>query len=158
MSNPFKRLNYWFQTLIYSLVFTVVLLLVFKIASPFHRVYDFSSQKRFSFSEETVAVIKQVGKRPIKIVGFLKESDPDIREIEAFTSSLQNMLPQIKFYQFDLEEDPDMAEEYQVHETGTLLLQLEGRRNLILSLNDQGIRRGFEGVLMKKQPKVLSMN
>jgi hypothetical protein len=154
MKNPFKRLNYWFQTLIYSLVFTAVLLLVFKIASPFHRVYDLSSLKRFSFTEETVTVVKQVGKRPVQIIGFFNENDPDIREIESFTSSLQNTLPQLKFSQYDLEKDPDKAKEYQVHETGTLLVELEGRRSLILSLNDEGMRRGFEGVLTEKQPLI----
>jgi len=155
MRNPFLRMNYWLQTLIYSVLFLLLLGLIFLILSPFHRVYDLSSEKRFSFHTKTRALLKPFQTEPVDLIGFFKKDDPAVPEIESLLPSLRRSLFRLQFTRYDLEQDPDEAKKYGIHEQGILLVEAKGRRAVISELNEEGFRSAFERLSSKDLPSVL---
>ncbi len=155
MKDPLRRFSYWFQTLIYSALVLFLLSLIFLIASPFQRVYDLSSEKRFSLNSRTQGVLRQFQTEQVDLVGFFKKNDPVLLEIESLLPSLKKSLFRLTFTHYDLERDPDQARKYGIHEQGVLLAEAKGRRCIIPRLDEEGFRRAFEKLADKDPPRIL---
>lgn len=155
MKNPFRRFSYWLQTLVYSALMFFLLSLVFLIASPFQRVYDLSSEKRFSLDPLTREVLRQFQTEKVDLIGFFKKDAPALPEIESLLPSLKKSLFRLTFTHYDLEQDPDQARKYGIHEQGVLLVEAKGRRSIIPRLDAEGFRRAFEKLSDKSPPRIL---
>ncbi len=155
MRNPFKRLNYWFQTALYSALFLAVLIFVFVLAAPFNQIFDFSPEKKFSFSDKTQAIFEEVRNEKIELIGFFQNDDPVIHDAESLFSSFKRYLPKLTFSHYDPEKDPDQARAYGIHEYGVILIKMGARQTVVMAIDEEGVRQALERLTTKKRPVIL---
>jgi len=144
MKNPLGRFNYWVQSFVYSVLVVAILGLGFALSTPYTRVFDFSPHQRYSLQPETKEIFQKIGKRKVRMIGFFREGDPVVQEIESMLVSFRQYLPGLKFNQYDLAKHPDEAKRYGVHEQSVLLIEMEGKVYQLRELHETPLREALQ--------------
>jgi len=150
-----RSTRYGLNAVLYSIVFILILCAVNYISSLHHTRLDLTTEKIYSLSTESQAVLKNL-KQPLKLYGFFQGgANPQARELFA---TYAYSSPHVTFEMVDPDQHPELAERYKVSVMGTTHLQYgddkSGNGTNITELSEEALTNAILRV-SKRTTKVI---
>ncbi len=124
---------------LYTVVVIAVLVLVNWLANRYNRSYDTTSNQRFTLSQETDKVVKNLPS-DAKITYFDKSSG--FESARGMLDRYKNLSPKIHIEYIDAYKQPTMARAYNAR-AGSAFVEVGSRREEARSLTEEGITGAF---------------
>lgn len=114
-----RSTRYGANTLLYTLLFVGVLIMVNFLNARYHHRWDLTEAKVYSLSSQSVKVLGQL-KQELIIYGFFERGEnPKVTDL---LKSYTYNSPKIKFYAIDPDRHPEMAKQFKIQQINTLHL------------------------------------
>ncbi len=124
---------------LYTIVVIAVLVLVNWLANHYNKSYDTTANKRFTLSQETDKVVKNL-KSDAKIIYFDKSSG--FESARGLLDRYRNLSPKIKVEYIDWLKQPTIVRSYGVRQ-GSALVEVGSRREEARTLTEEGVTGAF---------------
>jgi len=121
------------------------------LASRHNKRWDLTAARQFTLSDQTRKILQGL-ERPVSIKVFAQADD-----FERFRDRLdeyQYVSNQVSIEYIDAVKQPSRANQYQVQQLGTVVLEYDGRTERVTSDGEQDLTNGLIKVLQGKQHKV----
>lgn len=157
MSRSKKILQHLVQVALYL---TLALMLGF-LAQKYARQWDLTQNTRHSLSQASIDILRQMH-GPLTITAFAPRQDPNLgemREIIAhYFAPYQRIKKDISLQFVDPSEDPKLAQAEHIRANGEMLVEFSGRKEHLLSLNEESVGNLFIRLSRQKQRLVLALS
>lgn len=135
-----RQARFGATAILYSIVVIAVLVLVNWLANRYNKTYDTTSNKRFTLSQETEKIAKNL-KNEATITYIDKASNFD--SAKGILNRYKNLSPKIRIQYLDVLKEPTVVRSYGVRYAGTAFVELNGRKEEAKSLTEEGITGAF---------------
>jgi ABC-type uncharacterized transport system involved in gliding motility auxiliary subunit len=135
-----KQAKYGATATLYTLVVLVILVLINWLGYRYNKSIDTTSNKRFTLSQETQKVIKNL-KTNATIYYFDKASN--FEQAKGILDRYKNLSPKIKIEYIDYQKEPTLARAFGLRYPGTAYVEVGPRREEAKTLDEQGITGAF---------------
>lgn len=137
-----RQARYGATATLYSIVVIAILIIINWLAEMprFNKSFDTTSNKRFTLSQETQRVVKNL-KTDATISYFDRSTNFD--QGKGILDRYKNLSPKIHIQYVDVEKQPMLARSYGVRFPGTAYVEIGQRREEAKSLNEEGITGAF---------------
>ncbi len=125
---------------LYTIVVIAALVLVNWLGNRYNKTYDTTSNKRFTLSQETAKVIKNL-KQPVTITYIDKASG--FSQAKGMLDRYANLSPKVHIQYVDYLKQPTLARSYGVRYAGTAFVELGSRREEAKAVTEEGITGAF---------------
>ncbi len=125
---------------LYTVVVIAVLVLVNWLANRYNKTYDTTSNKRFTLSQETEKLVKNL-KGDATITYIDKASA--FEQARGMLDRYRNLSPKIHLQYVDFQKQPTVARAYGLRFPGTAYVELGQRREEAKALTEEGITGAF---------------
>lgn len=125
---------------LYVLVVIAILVLVNWLANRYNKTYDTTSNKRYTLSQETVNVVKNL-KQDATIAYIDRASGFD--SARGILDRYRNLSPKIKIRYIDVQKEPTVARAFAPRYAGTAFVEIGQRREEAKALTEEGITGAF---------------
>lgn len=125
---------------LYVLVVVAILVLVNWLANRYNKTYDTTSNKRFTLSDETVKLVKNL-KTDATITYIDRASGFD--GARGMLDRYRNLSSKIKIQYIDVQKQPTVARAYAPRYAGTAFVEVGQRREEAKALTEEGITGAF---------------
>jgi ABC-type uncharacterized transport system involved in gliding motility auxiliary subunit len=129
---------YGSNTMISSVVFFAILVLVVVIAERHPWRVDLTESGSFTLSEQTRNILKSLDK-PIQIKGFFATASPEETKAKDLLDTYRYFSKQVSYELIDPDRNPEAARQYEVKAYGTLVLEGYGKKQSIQSGDEDAI-------------------
>jgi len=124
----------------YTIVVIAVLVLVNWLANRYNKTYDTTSNKRFTLSQETEKLVKNLkGDATITYIDQASRFD----QARGILDRYRNLSPKIHIQYIDFQKQPILARSYGLRSPGTAYVEVGQRREESKSLTEEGITGAF---------------
>jgi ABC-type uncharacterized transport system involved in gliding motility auxiliary subunit len=121
-----RATRYGLNVMLSMLLLLALLVLVELISSRNNRRFDFSEGKRYTLSDQTIKVVKNLT-TDVKAVAFYRPPSPnafeDRRGAEELLRRYADLSPKFRYEFVDPDRDPGRAQRYKVSQYGTVVLE-----------------------------------
>jgi hypothetical protein len=140
-----------------SLVFLILIAVNF-VAVRKYKTFDFSMAKINTLSEQSVQLVKDL-QDDLSVFYFYKNGtqgvDENRRAFIDLMKKYQDQTDKIKLQFVELNEHPDLAEKYNIHQgTQVVVLDYQGRQSRIEKIEEQELTSGIVKVTRKTDKRV----
>ncbi len=125
---------------VYTIVIIAILVLVNWLANRYNKTYDTTSNKRYTLSQETVKLVKNL-KSDATITYIDKTSG--FESARGMLDRYKNLSPKIKVQYIDYQKQPTVAKAYGLRFPGTAFVELGQRREEAKAITEEGITGAF---------------
>jgi len=125
---------------LYTIVVLAVLVMVNWLGQRYNKTYDTTSNKRFTLSQETEKVVKDL-KQDANIYYFDKASGFD--QAKGTLDRYKNLSAKVHVQYIDYQKQPTLAKSFGLRFPGTAYVEIGPRREEAKSLNEEGITGAF---------------
>jgi len=130
--------------LLYSLVVIGILVAVNYISRDHSSSWDLTLNQIHSLSPESVKVVREL-KSPLHLIYF--DHAEGFGHAREFLSKYQRQSNQVDVQYIEPDRHPDKARQYGIQSYGTLVVQAEGRKQLVNSLSEEDVTNALVRVL-----------
>lgn len=144
----------------------ISIVLVFLIAVNFiairkYKTFDFSMNRVNTLSDQSIQLIKNL-KSDLRVIYFYKNGAQETEQLKkAFIDLIrkyQDQSPNVKLEFVDVNERPDLTEKYKVQKgTQSVLLEYEGRTNLLTNVSEQELTSALVKVTRDKDKIIYAL-
>ncbi len=125
---------------LYTLIVIAVLVLVNWLANRYNKTYDTTSNKRFTLSQETKKVIKDL--KSNATITYIDKSS-GFEQARGILDRYANLSPKIHVHYLDPQKQPVVARPFGARYLGTAFVDMGGRREEAKSLTEEGLTGAF---------------
>lgn len=129
---------------LYSLVAIAILVAVNYIARDHSHSWDLTLNQIHSLSPESVKIVREL-KTPLHLIYF--DRGEEFGRARAFLSKYQRDANNVDVQYIEPDRHPDKARQYGIQSYGTLVVEAEGRKQLVNSLNEEDVTNAIVRVL-----------
>ncbi len=128
MERRSKRvLKYGFHSFLTAIAVTGIFVVGYGLLGRYHKRWDLTENKRFSLSDQTRQVLKNLEKK-VEIYAFWKSGTPEYFQVEELLREYSYLSPYIKFEMIDPDKNPSFTRQMGISEYGTTVFQSGERR------------------------------
>ena len=131
-----RQTRYAAYAAVYILVVLVAVVVANVLANRYDKSWDTTSNKRYSLSEETAKIVREL-KEPATITYFNESTH--FRDGKDLLDEYANLSPKVHVDYVDPDKDPQLAREDGVQSMGTLVVQIGAKREAAASMTETGI-------------------
>ena len=135
-----RQARYGATASLYTIVVIAALVLVNWLANRYNKTYDTTSNKRFTLSQETAKMVKNL-KSDATITYIDKASNFD--QARGMLDRYKNLSPKIHIQYIDYQKQPTVARAYGLRFPGTAYVEVGPRREEAKALTEEGITGAF---------------
>lgn len=132
---------YWIEMLLSIFFLLGILVFVEMLSFEYNYRVDLTPNKKYSFSNKTVQILKSI-KKPIEFTVFYKKGKRE--EYEHLFKLLSYYSPKIKYKLYNLDRHPGIAKLYEASYYGQTIVETNGRKLVINSPKKKAI---FDAIL-----------
>lgn len=137
-----RTARYGSNTLVMSLAFLGILILVNFMSNRYHRRFDLTASQKYSLSPQTIQILQNL-KEPVQVKAFFSPIDPYLLEsqekLEELLREYAYHSPQISYEFIDPDQKPGIAQQYEITNYGTVVFERGDKRQKTLSTDEQGL-------------------
>lgn len=130
--------------LLYSLVVIAILVAVNYMANDHSRSWDLTVNQIHSLSPESVKIVREL-KTPLHLIYF--DHGEAFGRARSFLGKYQRESNQVQVQYVEPDRHPDQARQFGIQSYGTLVVEANGRKQLVNSLNEQDVTNALVRVL-----------
>ena len=131
MEKKSKRvIKYGLHSFLSVLAVVGIVIVSYALLGRYHKRWDFTQNKRFTLSLQTIKVLKNL-KKPVEITAFWQAGTPQAIEVEELLKQYSYCSPYIRFRMVDPDKNPTLAQQKGVSEYGTTIFEYEGRKKSV---------------------------
>ncbi|MBN1492552.1 MAG: GldG family protein [Candidatus Omnitrophica bacterium] len=142
------------HVVISALILIGILSFVYMIAYKHHRIYDITTNKRYSLSDQTLKVLESVD-RNINIKLFIKASQQGKDQIRKLFDQYSYHCDHISSEFLDPQEHPDQSEKYAIEQYGEVVIETAERQEKLAYPSEELITNAILK-LIKDEKKVVA--
>lgn len=142
------------QTVIFSVLFVVVLALAGALTSRHYIQIDMTTGARNSLSQASVDLLVQL-ESPVFIKAFVSKNKRLRDLVDIFLKQYQQVKPDIYFQLIDPAMEPTLARKYKISTDVTFVIEYEGRTEKIVSIEEQTITNALFQLAQKDNQWIL---
>jgi len=131
-----RQTRYAAYAAVYILVVLVAVVVANVLANRYDKSWDTTSNKRYSLSEETAKIVREL-KEPATITYFNESTH--FRDGKDLLDEYANLSPKVHVDYVDPDKDPQLAREDGVQSMGTAVVQIGAKREAAASMTETGI-------------------
>jgi ABC-type uncharacterized transport system involved in gliding motility auxiliary subunit len=135
-----RQTRYAAYATLYILVVIVAVVVANVLADRFNKSYDATSNKRYSLSQQTVKIVKEL-KQPATITYF--DQSTRFRDGKDLLDEYANLSPKVKIEYVDPDKNPTAAREAGIRNFGTAVVQIGAKKEEAKSMTEEGITGAF---------------
>lgn len=124
----------------YILVVIAVVVIANVLANRYNKSYDATKNKRYSLSEQTAKIVKEV---PHSATITYFDRSTHFRDAKDLLDEYQNLSPKVKVNYVDPDKDRPLALADGIREYGTALVEVGDRKEQAKSMTEEGITGAF---------------
>lgn len=125
---------------LYVIIVVAVLVMINWLANRYNKSYDATSNKRFTLSEQTQKIVKDL-KGDATITYFDRTSRFD--EAKGMLDRYANLSPKIHVKYVDFAKNPTVTRAYNLKSPGTAYIETNGKREEAKAVTEEGITGAF---------------
>lgn len=133
-----------------------ILSFVEAISARHNARFDLTAGKRFTLSEQTLKILKDLEK-PIRVIAFFQEGSPHVEEAGGLLDRYAYASRKFSFEFVDPDRFPGKARRYKITAYGTLVLETEAREERITRTTEQELTNALLRVTRKGEKVVYFM-
>lgn len=133
-----RRARYGSNVMVMSIAFLGILVLVNFMGSRYDKRLDWTQDKSFTISEQTRKVLSNLDK-PISITGFFQQGDTGQTQVTDLLREYGQYTSLLTWKFIDPDVQPAAARQAGISAYSTLVFEMEGRKQLTTSIDEQGI-------------------
>ena len=156
MSTKIKRRRIWAygsNTVISSVLFLGILVVVALIAERHPWRVDFSDSGDFSLTEQTRNILKSIDK-PVAIKGFFATGAPEQAKAKDLLDTYKYNSDQLNYEFIDPDRQPEVANSYGIRTYGTVVVEGYGKKQPIQSLTEENLTNALLKLTREGQKKI----
>jgi ABC-type uncharacterized transport system involved in gliding motility auxiliary subunit len=131
-----RQTKFMAYAVVYVLIFTAVLVVVNFLANRYNKSYDATSNKRFSLSDQTVKLLKDL-KQDVNISYF--DAPSGFQGARDLLDRYSNVSPKVHVRYVDVYKNPTVARAAGVTRTGEAVVELGTKHEEAKTFDEQGI-------------------
>jgi len=131
-----ERMLHWLELALVVLLFTGSLVLINYIVYRHNQRYDLTPERRFSLSDQTIAVLRSLDAE-IEATVFYRQQD--LRELREVLELCARTTPLFHYECIDLEKNPARAQALGISSFGAGVLTYKGRREKVRSVDEEAL-------------------
>ncbi len=136
------------NALILILLVLGILVFVEAISARHSMRFDLTAGKRFTLSEQTLRILKNLEK-PVRVTAFYQEASPQAEEAEDLLDQYAYASPKFSFEFVDPDRFPGKARRYNITAYDTLMLETDTREEKITKITEQELTNALLRVTRK---------
>lgn len=133
-----RQARYGSNTLVMSVAFLGILVLVNFLAGRHHLRADWTAEKAYSLSPQTLEILKEL-KEPVHVTGFFTPADSRRTELEDLLVEYTYHTDKITYEFVDPDANPALARQKGITSYGVLLFERGDKRQETYALDEQDI-------------------
>jgi len=145
--------SYGSNTVISTIVFLGILVLVALISEQHPWRMDLTESGAYTLSEQTRNILKSI-KEPIEISAFYATAQSEGVEARDLLETYKYHSGQLSYEFIDPDREPEKARKYEVRSYGTLVLESHGKRQTLLSADEESLTNAILKLTREKQKKL----
>lgn len=156
MSTKIKRSRIWAHgsnTLISTVLFLGILVVVALIAERHPWRVDFSDSGNFSLSEQTRNILKAIDK-PVEIKAFFATGAPEENKARDLLETYKYAGNKISYQFIDPDRHPEMATTYGIRTYGTVVVEGYGKKQPIPNLSEESLTNALLKLTREGRKKI----
>ncbi|MGB8063958.1 MAG: GldG family protein [Candidatus Sulfotelmatobacter sp.] len=110
------------------------------LADRFDKSYDSTANKRYSLSEQTAKIVKDL--KQDAVITYFNQSTR-FRDGKDLLDQYANLSPKVQVKYVDPDKDPELAREAGIHNFGTAIVQIGAKHEEAKSMTEEGITGAF---------------
>lgn len=133
-----RRVRYGGNTLLASLAFVGILILLNVLTTRYHKRFDLTSSGQFTLSKQTKQILATL-EEPVQVTAFLSGTDQRRQDVEDLLAEYTYASDKIRFRFVDPDREPGVARQYGIQSYGVLVFEQGDRRQETFGLDEQDI-------------------
>jgi ABC-type uncharacterized transport system involved in gliding motility auxiliary subunit len=135
-----RQTKYAAYATMYIVVVFAIITVANVLANKYNKSYDSTSNKRYSLSEQTAKIVKEL-KQPATITYF--DQSTHFQQAKDQLDQYANLSPKIHVEYVDVDKKPQLAREAGIKNYGTTIIQIGAKKEEAKSLTEEGITGAF---------------
>lgn len=148
-----RSLVYGSNTFVSILVFLAILVFVALIAERHPLRVDLTDSGEFSLSEQSRKVVASLPE-PVTIKAFFASASPEWLKTKDLLETYRYHNKKIRYEFVDPDRQPEIARQYEIRDYGTLVLEGFGRKETVLSPDEEAITNALLKLSRKEEKKI----
>ena len=145
--------SYGSNTMIASVVFLAILVLVVMIAERHPWRVDLTEAGSYTLSEQSRNILKSIDK-PIEIKAFFATAAPEQTKAKDLLDTYRYFSKEVSYEFIDPDRQPEVARKYEIRSYGTLVLEGYGKKQTIQSTDEDAITNAILKLTREKEKKI----
>lgn len=133
-----------------------ILMFVEAISARHSARFDLTAGKRFTLSEQTLKILKNL-EEPVRVIAFYQEGSPQAEEARDLLGQYAYNSRKFSFEFVDPDRFPGKARRYNISAYGTLALETEAREEKITGASEQELTNALLRVTRKREKVIYFM-
>jgi ABC-type uncharacterized transport system involved in gliding motility auxiliary subunit len=146
-----RQTKYGANTILAILIVLGILVLINFIFYKENIRFDLTKNKKFTLSDQTKKVLKQINQE-IKVIAFFQKETQ--KEAENLLKEYQAQNKKIKVEFIDPDAKPALAQNYGIERYGTFVLEMGDRKQEVTEASESDITSGILKLLKKEKKKI----
>ena len=135
-----RQTKYAAYATMYIVVVFAIITVANVLANRYNKSYDSTSNKRYSLSEQTAKIVKEL-KQPATITYY--DQSTHFQQAKDQLDQYANLSPKIHVDYVDVDKKPQLAREAGIKNYGTTIVQIGTKKEEAKSLTEEGITGAF---------------
>lgn len=131
-----RQTKYAAYAITYILVIIAIVVVANILADRYNKSYDATANKRYSLSEQTAKIVKEL-KQPATITYFNQSTR--FRDGRDLLDQYANLSPKLQVKYVDPDKDPEVAREAGIRNLGAAVVQVGAKHEEAKSMTEEGI-------------------
>jgi len=145
--------SYGSGTLISTLFFLGILVVLALIAEKNPRRWDLTESKSYTLSEQTRKVLDSID-QPVSIKAFFATAAPEQPKVKDLLDTYVYYNPKITAEFIDPDRQPEVAKQYEIRAYGTIILEGYGKKQPLPTATEEGLTNGILRLTRKTDKKL----
>jgi len=145
--NKFKRL------MLFLFISIGISVMLYLLSLRFYLRWDLTEYRLHSLTEKSSRLISKLD-TPIEIIAFVRKGHENEKEVQRLLSAYRYVSSNIRYKIVDPEKRPQIAKRYGIDSYNKIVIEAQGRRQLVNILDEEHITDGIVRVWKGKKIKV----
>ncbi len=121
-----------FEVGLVSAVLLATFILLMMLVVRHNRRWDLTQQKLYSFSSQTVQILRSMQGAPLDVLAFYPAHDENKNDVEIFLKEAAILHGKLHYRFYDPQKQPALAAELKVRDLYTVILRTQGREERVV--------------------------
>jgi len=144
-----------FHFLLHLAVALAIALFGYLIFREFHYRFDFSKDKVYSLSPQSIKILREYQRQPIHVLAFFRDGERSKERLKVLLKEYASYDSGFKFDFYDPDRMPGLAKRYHVDAYETVVVEARGKQERMRSVNEQSLTNMLARLLLDEKKKVV---